>query len=114
MYFVIFFTILFQSLALVFMKFAADDISQFSITNFMKNENIWFAILCLGFQSILWQLVLRKHNLSHAYYFMSLRYFFTLGFGYFLFNENISLLNIIGLLVIASGITLFALGKRDV
>ncbi|MCF8295987.1 MAG: hypothetical protein K9J13_00460 [Saprospiraceae bacterium] len=105
--------VIFQSLAGLFMKLAANDMTNMTIMSFISNKSIWLAIICLVFQSIIWQFVLRKQKLSYAYYFMSMRYFITLGFGYYLFNEKVTYLNILGLIVIAGGIIIFALGKTD-
>jgi drug/metabolite transporter (DMT)-like permease len=107
-------SILSQSLALVFMKLAALELMQFTLLKFITNKFIWIAVFCLLLQSILWQLVLRKHNLSYAYYFMSLRYFITLCFGYFLFHEQVNFIHLVGLVIIAYGITIFAKGKAVV
>ena len=94
------------------MKYAANNLEHFTLIGIITEVNIWIAVVCLIFQSIFWQLVLRKYKLSEAYYFMSLRYFLTLGFGYFLFQEIVNYFHIAGLLIIATGITVFLKGKN--
>lgn len=96
------------------MKLAANSIQEFSLLAFAKNPNVIFAILCFGLQSIFWQIALKKHNLSYAYYFMSLRYLITVAIGYFIFSEFVSLVHLCGLVIIIIGIMIFVRKEKRV
>ncbi len=89
------------------MKLAALNIKEFNLINFVISPYILLAIFCFGLQSFFWQLALRKHNLSYAYYFMSLRYFITVAMGYFIFSEDVNAIHLGGLFVIVIGIMIF-------
>lgn len=75
--------------------------------NFFKivtNIWLWFAIVALGFSLLLWIIVLSKVEVSYAYPFTSLGFVFLLLAGYLCFNETISLMKIIGMIVITIGV----------
>lgn len=107
-------TVLSQAIAGLFMKYAAVSLEHFTLAGFISNFHVWVAVLILVVQFIFWQIVLRKHKLSTAYFFMSLRYFITLGFGYFLFQETVNHVHIIGLFVIVLGLMVFVKGSESV
>jgi drug/metabolite transporter (DMT)-like permease len=95
------------------MKLAALQLQQFELLKFIINPYIILAIICFGLQGLFWQLALKKHNLSYAYYFTSLRYVFTLGFGYFVFSENVNFVHLFGLFIIILGIIVFVRPGRE-
>ena len=101
-------TLLLKSLGATFAKFAA-------ITSYDQGAmkivfNIWFLleIASLGLMALTWTMVLRKIKLSIAYPFMSLNYGLTLFIAWFIFQETVTLNNILGVLVIISGVILLA------
>jgi drug/metabolite transporter (DMT)-like permease len=64
----------------------------------------WAALGCLGLQALLWQRVLARHDLSFAYPLNSLIYPATLGAGWLLFGEAITLQRLVGSGVILAGV----------
>ena len=71
---------------------------------------LWFAgaVAIIGVYAILWQQVLRRIELSTAYLFKGTTLIFTMLFAAMLFGETITIPNIIGSLIIITGITLLA------
>lgn len=69
------------------------------------------AVVVLGLYAICWQQVLKRISLSTAYMFKGTTVIFILLFSVLLFGESITLWNIIGSIIIISGITLYA--KED-
>lgn len=63
-------------------------------------------ILAMGGYAVLWQLILKRVDLSKAFLFKSLTVIFSLFFAWSIFDETISLKNILGCLFIISGIVL--------
>ena len=66
------------------------------------------AIGVMGAYAILWQQVLRRIDLSTAYMFKGTSLVFVMLLAALLFGEAITWMNIIGAVIIISGITLFA------
>ena len=66
------------------------------------------AIVVLGVYAMLWQQVIRKMPISSAYMFKGTSLVFILLFSALLFGESITWTNIIGSVIIISGIVLFA------
>ena len=66
------------------------------------------AILLLFLYAILWQQIIRKIELSTAYIFKSTTIVFTMFFAYRIFAEQITLNNILGVLIIMIGVMLYA------
>ena len=71
---------------------------------------LWFggAVGIIGLYAILWQQVLRRIELSTAYMFKGTTLIFTMLIAALLFGETITIPNIVGSLIIVSGITLLA------
>jgi len=61
-----------------------------------------------GISTVLWIMALKKVDLSYAYPMVSLGYIFVFIASYFIFNETISWLKIVGLVCIMAGVTLVA------
>lgn len=77
----------------------------------------WFLILsytCLLFRGTVWIFIIRKFRLSYAYPLMSISYLLILIISYSLFGEIISRGEIIGALLIVSGIVLISIGEKKV
>lgn len=69
------------------------------------------AFVALGTYAVLWQFILGRVALSQAFLFKSTTVLFSLCFAYFLFDERISLQNIVGAFLIIVGIILNALTR---
>ena len=71
---------------------------------------LWFggAVAIIGLYAILWQQILRRVELSMAYMFKGTTLIFTMLIAALLFGESITLPNIIGSIIIITGITLLA------
>ena len=71
---------------------------------------LWFcgAVAVIGIYAILWQQVLRRIELSSAYLFKGSTLIFTMLFAALIFGETITIPNIIGSVIIITGITLLA------
>ena len=71
---------------------------------------LWIAgaIVVMGIYAILWQQVIARIPLSTAYMFKGTSLIFVLLFSAFLFDETITLNNIVGAVIIILGIILFA------
>ena len=71
---------------------------------------LWFAgaVAIIGIYAILWQQVLRRIELSTAYMFKGTTLIFTMLIAALLFGETITIPNIIGSVIIITGITLLA------
>ena len=66
------------------------------------------AIGVMGAYAICWQQRLKRVELSTAYMFKGTSLIFIMLFAYVLFGEQITLMNIVGAVIIITGITLFA------
>ena len=71
---------------------------------------LWFggAVAIIGIYAVLWQQILRRIELSTAYLFKGTTLIFTMLFAALLFGETITIPNIIGSVIIITGITLLA------
>jgi drug/metabolite transporter (DMT)-like permease len=71
----------------------------------------WYvgALLCLGLQACVWIMALRYYPLSFAYPFTSLLRGLNLFGAWFIFHEQIHAHEILGILIIMSGIVLIGL-----
>ena len=110
----VFLALIFQSFSLIFGKFAAIRIASYSLENIITSKFYFLSLLCLVFQAIVWQIALQKIDLNKAYFFMSGVYFVIMLSSYFIFNERVTLYNIIGATIILIGITIiqFFLGTK--
>lgn len=66
------------------------------------------AIGVMGVYAILWQQVLKRIDLSTAYMFKGTSLVFVMLLAALLFGESITWMNIIGAIIIVTGITLYA------
>ncbi len=71
---------------------------------------LWFggAVAVIGLYAVLWQQILRRVELSTAYMFKGSTLIFTMLIAALLFGESITLPNILGSIIIITGITLLA------
>lgn len=66
------------------------------------------AVGVMGLYAVLWQQILKRIELSLAYMFKGTSIVFVMLLAYILFGEQITWNNIIGAIIIISGIVLFA------
>lgn len=66
------------------------------------------AIGVMGLYAVLWQQILKRIELSLAYMFKGTSIVFVMLLAYILFGEQITWNNIVGAIIIISGIVLFA------
>lgn len=66
------------------------------------------AIAVIGVYAVLWQQVLRHIELSTAYMFKGTSLVFVMLLATLLFDETITWMNVLGAVIIITGITLFA------
>lgn len=94
------------SLSSVFMKLA-------SLQTFNTKMIIFFSssIFCLMIFSYFWQNILKKMNLSKAYFFKTTTLFWGCVLGYIVFNEKITMKMIVALAINAIGM-LVVLGDQ--
>lgn len=71
---------------------------------------LWFggAVAIIGLYALLWQQVLRRIELSTAYMFKGTTLVFTMLIAALLFGEPMTISNIVGSIIIITGITLLA------
>ena len=71
-------------------------------------------ILCLGVYAILWQQIIKRFELSVAYVNRAMSLLWSLVWSAFLFNEHISIQNIIGVVIVVCGVALVNTGEKEV
>lgn len=62
-------------------------------------------------RGVLWILVLRKLSLTLAYPTIALSYVAIMGASYFLFNEPVGVMKILGAALVVAGVTMIGLSK---
>jgi len=77
---------------------------QKSLAQMVTNFYLWVALLCLGISFFVWMLALSRVEVSYALPFHSLSFVIIAIAGYFFFNENISVLRIVGILIVCIGV----------
>jgi multidrug transporter EmrE-like cation transporter len=107
-------SIAFQSLSGIFGKYAALSLSAPSLIGIVTNVFYILSLGCLFIQAIVWQQALRHFPLSVAYPFMGLVNFVVLFSSAILFQESVTLANIIGLVLISVGIAVLSHEIGDV
>jgi len=109
----IIFSIAFQTLVGIFGKYAALSLPAPTLTGIVTNTFYILSLGCLVLQAIVWQQALRHFPLSVAYPFMGLVNFVVLFSSAILFQEGVTLANIIGLILISLGIVVLSHEIRD-
>lgn len=66
------------------------------------------AVVMMGVYAILWQQLIQRLDLSLAYMFKGLGGIFGLALCYFVFQEQITIRNILGAAIVIIGITIYA------
>lgn len=106
-------SIVFQASSGVFGKYAALSTATSNLLSTITNVFYLLSILCLLLQAFFWQQALIHYPLSFAYPFMSLVNFVVLIASYFLFQESVTLNNVIGLILISLGILVLSRNSGD-
>jgi multidrug transporter EmrE-like cation transporter len=105
--------IAFQSLSGILGKYAALTLQTSSVIGILTNAFYILSLVCLFLQAIVWQQALRHYPLSVAYPFMSLVNFVVLFASAILFQEGVTMANIIGLVIISAGIVILSKEMGD-
>lgn len=105
-YFYLILSVLFQSISSILMKFASANIDNGSFFSLIISGYYLSALFCLVLQAFFWQLTLKKLELSIAYPLTALNTVFILIFSYIIFNEQITVNNIIGVTIMMIGIVI--------
>ena len=98
--------ILFQSASIIFMKYASLNIDKITLGTILSNKFYLISLMFLILQALVWQFVLQRMALSKAYYCMSGVYVTVFFSSFLIFRENVRLTNILGILIIITGITI--------
>jgi multidrug transporter EmrE-like cation transporter len=69
---------------------------------------LWFAMICYAVSIFLWMVVLSKVEVSYAYPFLSIGYVVASIAGYYFFNESLTPVRIIGIIIICIGVYLIS------
>ena len=78
------------------------------VGSMFTNLWLWGAMFCYAVSILLWMSVLSKVEVSYAYPFLSVGYVLSAIAGYAFFNENISPIRIVGIVVICIGVILIS------
>jgi len=70
----------------------------------LTNVFLWLSLLCYGISFVTWMIVLSRVEVSFAYAFSSLGFVFVTILGYLFFNENVTFIRIIGVVLICVGV----------
>ncbi len=87
-----------------------DGISGFiaMIPSMAANLYLWLSAGCYIISILLWLVVLSKVDVSYAYPFLSIGYVLSAVVGYLAFNETITPIRVIGIVVICFGVILIS------
>jgi drug/metabolite transporter (DMT)-like permease len=107
-------SLLFQSLALIFGKYAALRMTGFTLEAVLTNYFYLASLVCLGLQAVCWPLALRRFPLFWSYIFMSGLYVVIPVISHFIFKEHVSLRNIVGSVIIMAGIATMCVCGREI
>ena len=69
-------------------------------------------ILCLGVYAILWQQIIKRHDLSVAYVNRSMALLWSMLWSALIFRETISVQNLLGVAIVIAGVTLVNTSKE--
>lgn len=94
----------------IFTKYASQQ--EFMSWNYMVG--LIGAVGVMGLYAVLWQQILKRIDLSLAYMFKGTSLIFVMLLAYILFGEQITWNNIVGAIIIISGIVLFAHSSQPI
>jgi len=108
-------SVLLNALAQLLIRKGMLAIGTVSLGNFFDNlgvmiSNLWLwgAMVSYAVSILLWITVLSRVEVSYAYPFLSIGYVVTAVAGYMLFNEHLSIIRIMGIIVICIGVILIS------
>ena len=106
-------SILIQAVGAILTKYAAMGTTYEGFYG-IPFELVFYGIIlaCMGLQVLVWQYALRYYPLSFAYPFRSLVSFIVLFSAFVLFNESVTVMNVVGLSVITLGVFYLAKDKE--
>ncbi|MBN1284045.1 MAG: multidrug resistance protein [Anaerolineae bacterium] len=84
------------------------ELSVQMFVDLLTNPTMLLGLVIFGASMLLWLLALMKADLSFAYPFLSLAYILVPLGGAVLFNEQVTLMRIIGIVVIVGGLLVIA------
>ena len=67
-----------------------------TLPQLIRNFFLWLSVVCYGISLIVWMIILSRIEVSFAYSFLSLGFVLVTIFGYLFFNENVTLICVIG------------------
>jgi len=97
-------SILVFSLTSVLSKFAAIEYEENGLHSKLLYLFITLMLLNCAFYALVWQKIIKKFSLSTAYANRSVYLIWSQVWAIFIFRENISVINIIGMLLVFSGV----------
>ncbi len=80
------------------------------IMEIVKSIHIWYGMFCYAISIFLWIYVLSKVQVSLAYPFQALGYIFGSFLAWYILDEKLTNLNIIGLIFISIGLLFLSVG----
>jgi multidrug transporter EmrE-like cation transporter len=105
-------TMICRSINPLFFKKAAITLDDYSLASMISNVFLLISFALFSIRAITWQITLSKLSLAFAYPFMSVAYITMLAGGYFLYDEKVTVFNIIGTIGIILGLVLMTTGKE--
>lgn len=78
------------------------------IKSVLSNQAVWGGLICYGLSMVFWLVVLSRLEMSKAYPLVSLGYIFAIVIGYFLLDESVNMMKILGVVAIVIGVVLIA------
>jgi drug/metabolite transporter (DMT)-like permease len=107
-------SMLIQAFGAICTKYAAMSDPVYSLFGIRIEYLLYLIILgSMGLQVITWQYALKYYSLSFAYPFRSLVSFIVLFSAFILFDESITFLNILGLIIISIGV-IFLMKDKEI
>ena len=101
--------LLIYSIGAIFSKLASDQ----SFLSFPYFFYMGLLFLSLVIYAIVWQQVLKRVPLNVAFANKGITIVWSMIFGYFLFHEKITVMNIVGSLIVIAGIVVMVLGGSN-
>lgn len=79
-----------------------------NILKMLLNLWLWASMICYAVSILLWMVVLSKVEVSYAYSFSSVAYILVAVSGYLWFNESLSAVRVLGIIIICFGVCLIS------
>jgi multidrug transporter EmrE-like cation transporter len=75
-----------------------------TLPRMISNIFLWLSLPSYGISIITWMIVLSKVEVSFAYPFLGLGFVFVTIISYFVFNEHVTLIRVIGIALVCTGV----------